>query len=161
MTTKLLLSIILISTFIGCKNDPKSNASSTPETQEANSTRDTIYVNEYSSFDGTWRNKTATEESEVILEQKDTKVSGTIMYKEFDDKGELTSSTGLLSVIGTIENGTLTLDIYDPKGRKASTSKMVQDGKELKFVRNGKKINYPDSFSAFKIDWQSSINFHY
>lgn len=152
MNIKLTISLLALALFVGCKNEPKTDSSVSNEVQENTVTVENQPSNKEMSFNGTWRNKKETEESEVILKESNKEVSGTILFKEFDGKGELYSSTGLLSIIGTVENNLLTLDIYDPKGRKASTATMVQNGKELIFKLTGQKINYPDTFSAFKVE---------
>lgn len=155
MSIKFLFPTILLAFFVSCKDTPKSIPNTAIETQpipssdEKETTSDTV-----PPFDGTWKSKTSTQESEVILETKNREVNGTLMYREFDVQGEMSSSTGVVSLLGTAENGILSVDIYDPSGRKASTATISLEADTLTFRLTGQKINYPDSFSAVKIDWK-------
>lgn len=153
MSIKFLFPVLLLALFTSCKDEPKSIPSTDIETQEMPSSDKKETSDTIATFDGTWKSKTSTQESEVILENKNNEVSGTLIYQEFDDQGEMISSTGLLSLIGTTENGLLNVDVYDPKGRKASTATISLEGNTLNFKLTGNKINYPDRFSAQKIDW--------
>ncbi|MCB0446867.1 MAG: hypothetical protein KDD03_05040 [Gelidibacter sp.] len=101
-------------------------------------------------YSGVWSSKTATMQNNVVLNQNNTEVTGMIMYKEFDGNGEEISSTGLLSVMGKVENEVLKVDIYDPKGIKSSTATLTQNGRELMFKLTGNKVNYPETFTATK-----------
>lgn len=152
MSFKLILSVGLLFAMTNCKNVSKVTEETTPDVKEQSSSTENNTLQSPPLFIGTWRQKTATEESEVMLLETNDSINGTLIYKEFDGNGDMTSYTGLLSLLGMVKNDTLMVDIYDPKGRKASTAKLFQDGPKLTFVLTGQKINYPDTFTAIEVD---------
>lgn len=147
---KSITFLLLLFVCFSCKNNEEDTSKIKPTTEvqpfdpNAEITMDDII------YAGAWSITSSNVKAQVQLNQSNNDVTGTLEYKEFDNTGELQSSTGVLSLIGTVTNGVLKADIYDPKGVKASTATITVKGKELHFKLTGAQINYPNSFTAFK-----------
>jgi hypothetical protein len=143
---------LLLFVCFSCKNNEEDASKITPtiEEQQALDPNADISMDDI-IYAGVWRIDSTTNFADVQLNQSNNDVTGTLEYKVFDAKGELQSSTGILSLIGTVTNGVLKADIYDPKGVKASTATITVKGKELHFKLTGVQINYPNSFTAYKL----------
>jgi hypothetical protein len=149
---KTITFIMLLFVCLSCKNNEADASKITPTTEE----QQTFDPNADISMDdiiyaGVWSITSSNVKAQVQLNQSNNDVTGTLEYKEFDNTGELQSSTGVLSLIGTVTDGVLKADIYDPKGTKASTATITVKGKELHFKLTGAQINYPSSFTAYKL----------
>ena len=148
---KSVIFFLLLFICFNCKNNEEDASKITPTKEEqpfdpnAEITMDDII------YAGIWRIDSTTNYADVQLNQSNDDVTGTLEYKVFDAKGELQSSTGILSLIGTVTDGILKAEIYDPKGTKASTATITVKGKELHFKLTGAQINYPSSFTAYKL----------
>lgn len=149
---KSITLLLLLFVCFSCKNNEEDTSKIKPTIEE----QQTLDPNADISMDdiiyaGVWRIDSTTNYADVRLNQSNKDVTGTLEYKVFDANGELQSSTGILSLIGTVTDGLLKVDIYDPKGTKASTANINVKGKELHFKLTGAQINYPSSFTAYKL----------
>uniref|UniRef100_UPI00404961C1 hypothetical protein n=1 Tax=Gelidibacter sp. TaxID=2018083 RepID=UPI00404961C1 len=142
--------LLLLFVCFSCKNNEEDASKITPTTEEQPLDPNAEISMDDILYSGVWTIKSSNVATKVILNQSNTDVSGTLEYNVFDNNGELNSSTGVLSLVGTVTNGILKTDIYDPKGVKASTATITVKDKELHFKLTGAQINYPNSFTAFK-----------
>ena len=143
MRIKFLLLVMLCSLSFGCKKDTKTTI--TPE-EETTTSKPVVKV----TYSGVWTTKNATSQTEVILNQNNNEIIGTLAYKEFDNNGKLQIIGNKLTIKGVVENEMLKATILDENNTKISSATLTQNDKELSFKVTGKKIKNIDSFTATK-----------
>jgi len=153
MRIKFLLLVMLCSLSFGCKKDAKTTI--TPEEETTTSKPvvgeiDPELLPDKVTYSGVWTTKNATSQTEVILNQNNNEIIGTLAYKEFDNNGKLQIIGNKLIIKGVVENEMLKATIFDDNNTKISAATLTQNDKELSFKVTGKKIKNIDSFTATK-----------